>query len=614
MASRVAATKRRISAASMLRRRAIAVANPAAAGPGWAALSDYYSRLASDRDDRDDLNVVVAPRITATTAQERSGEKPCPPGYYLSMAARVALDGELLPAAPDKLDTSDPDHFQALACLHGVYEHEIGHALHTDSVQDAFRDRILSGAVRILEEIRMEARRIEDRAFAAKWLRVAALRLILAEAPTPETVAQAAHQAILTEGRVAAGSLKIEDVELISDALEDIFDPDELGELRSIMADTVAVEDGDNEALLAAAQRLVDLMPEEPGGRGGESLDGAAASALASAMAEALGDASKDASEDLEADPTAGGELDEMVSDAEEAEQEAAAQDGGDSPDGETVAESPVRPVTGGASRVSSASSGTRLSWKIRPPTTDERRTRNRLREKLRTARWRERVTIKIASLIPPGRLRQREAVRAAAERSMGRPTSARPFRRKRRRHAEMPTVRVGLAVDVHSSMGKAGCTAGTVWALAAALQDVDSMVAVTAFGDEVRDVIPAGRRVGGVPDYECASSAKRVAEAVLRLDEQLNWAASEAPGLLVVVTDGCWGDHERNLLEPELERLHALGVHTICLGTGDTPWGRPCNACAPKSPGFEHSTPVCSHEELVDVVAPVMIDMLAEA
>src|SRR5690606_13260247 len=93
----------------------------------------------------------------------------------------------------------------------------------------------------------------------------------------------------------AAGTLEASDVAHVTAILEEIFEPDELAELRSILLDTVAIEDGDVEAMIRVAERLTVAFPPDPsnsenqiaGGTGGRLKEAVAAAAEAAANAAA---------------------------------------------------------------------------------------------------------------------------------------------------------------------------------------------------------------------------------------------------------------------------------------------------------------------------------------
>ena len=257
-----------VSAAERLKGIVAGSVSPSAAGADWAELSGHYTELADVRSIRDDLNVICAPEAAMGH-----------PGYYMPANARIALDGSILPVSPENLDTENPEHLAALSALQGVFVHELGHAVHTDAMRAALDGKEAENS-RLLEEIRMEAKAIADRPQDAIWLRAATHKIILGGDQSPADIANREHAAriaVLIEGRVAAGTLKAEDAAEVTAALEAIFDPQELAELRDIFDKTVALEDGDTDGLTEQARRLRELIgnPEEGEGEGeGEQGEG----------------------------------------------------------------------------------------------------------------------------------------------------------------------------------------------------------------------------------------------------------------------------------------------------------------------------------------------------
>jgi hypothetical protein len=557
----------------MLRKRMAMTVSPAAAGPGWRALSEHLTELAEARSPRGDLNVLVAPGATAFTADERAGvdkdgkPKSPVPGYYMPSAARIALDGGLLPVAPERLDTSDPEHFKALAALHGVFVHELGHAVHTDSMEAAAKSKV-SGAVRLLEEIRMEARAVEDRPADAKWLRAAAAKILLTDRDDdgePRTKSQAAQLAVLTEGRVASGSLKVDDVLGVSAALEAIFDEDELSELRSIMEDTTAVADGDTDAMIAVAQRLADLVPPEEGdGEGGEGSGeglGAAGKALGKAVKEAAEKAADEAAEDLAGDEE--GEEADKTAEAVTGDPEVADELDEDAAD---ASPSTVSHGVGGGSAA--------VRWSERLPEPAERMERNKLSRIFKKARWRDRDRVTLASAAPPGRMRTREAMRGAAERSMGRMVTAKPFRQTKRRVVEQPRLKVAVLVDVSGSMGPyVADVASAMWICAGAVADIQGQMIGVAFGNEARIVVEPGKPSRNVMVFPADGGFESIGSGVQLADETISLGDPSSPRLIIIVSDGQWvNEGECALGEAELARLQATGAKVIQVGCGRMP------------------------------------------
>ena len=96
-----------------------------------------------------------------------------------------------------------------------------------------------------------------------------------------------------------------------------------------------------------------------------------------------------------------------------------------------------------------------------RPPTDPERVAARRVGRALSTAGVRDRVRTHTASAMPPGRLRMRGALAAAAQRAAGAVPTALPFTRTTRTTVPTPPLRLGIACDVSGSMVE---FAGVAW------------------------------------------------------------------------------------------------------------------------------------------------------
>ena len=219
-----------------------------AAGPGWEALSGLYTDLADVLTGRVDLTVVAAPLAADGV-----------PGRFVPSMLRIDVDGDLLPLAPDALDLGVKTHWRALAALHGVFIHELGHAEHTRWIPRRVPAPV-ADAMALLEEIRMESRVVADRPASAMWLRAAATTLICdGITEVPDSLWGAAHLATLTCGRVIAGSLLQSDVAPIVAALDAALGAPRRATLMGLWEDTIGVGDEDYDALAALAVAMLEL-------------------------------------------------------------------------------------------------------------------------------------------------------------------------------------------------------------------------------------------------------------------------------------------------------------------------------------------------------------------
>lgn len=572
------------SPAALLRSRVRgADLDAAAAGPGWHALSEWFSDLAETKAGRSDVTVVCAPNAPGG-----------PPGWWQPSTGRIALDGDLLPVAPEDLDTADQDHFAGLAALHGVFAHECGHATHTSGTP-ADWPRELAGTMALLEEIRMEAQVVRNRPADARWLRAASTHILLdaealaAAADSP--LAAAASTATLIEGRVVSGSLREEDVAELSAILDENIPADVREGLRELWEDVVRVADGDTVALGACAKRYRELVPDEEDGQGGGG-SGDVGAALAAAIAALAQEASADAQEELQG--SAEGQV--IVVGIEEVKDEADLNDAlaaAASPDGD--------PGDGAAG----AASGNGIRLGERPASAEERRARNELVKLLRRARFRERTVVRRASALPPGRLRPRAALVASAERAQGRMQTALPWRQTHRRQVEQPRLRAGILIDTSGSMsGAVAALASAGWVLTNAVADVEGTAMMAAFGDDVAVICDPGKPPKLVKQFEANGGTENISKALTLCDDGLQLLNGTGPRLIVVVSDGHWTPTESRLSTDWFMRLRRAGVAVIQVGIGSMP----------RDHGADLLCTIAEASDLPTVVGAACIKALAEA
>lgn len=513
--------------------RKMSEADPSAAGPAWRALSEAQTAVAATRTGGMPLTVLTAPDAPGG-----------PPGVCAVKAARIMLDGGMLPVAPDQLDPlANKEHMRALGTMHGVLLHECGHAVHTPEDRDELRDtegRVFE-CVTLLEELRMESQVIRSRPEDAKWLRVASKELLLREDEL-EGEGAAFGAAVLVEGRVAAGTLKQEDVASVSKIVAGEIEKDTHEAILDICSRACNVADTDLASLISLGEELAELMPEQTGEQGGSGAE--LSEQIKEAIEEALGGEglSEEAREEL----------------AELLEDKKARED---------IAEA----IEKQAKSMAGAADGAAPDSDEREATAEERKARNALHARLRKVRWRERATTHRSSLLPPGRLKAREALRRSAEKDVGKMTSARPWRAKKRRMVELPKLTCGILLDTSGSMwGTEKEMAGALWAISHAVHDNGGKVAATLFGNTSETIFPSGEPPRHVRQFSPAGGTEHVAEGIELLGKELGWEKEEGPRLLVIVSDGYW--MEGSSADWAIEEAQRKGIVVIQVGIGRKP------------------------------------------
>jgi hypothetical protein len=409
------------------------------------------------------------------------------------------------------------------------------------------------------------------------YLRAAAAHLVSVPPGSPGdgtphlTRWQAARAFTLLCGRAAAGVLDDEDVAPVASAAADVLGEAAAGDLAGILREAVTLPDGDTAALLDAARRWLRVagLPETgdfpglaagPGcgtgtapGAAGDSLapdpgTGAAGSAEAgsgetsaedpvvSSVAAVVASIASAAAETAGAEAEAEAEAHRAAADPSAAVVEARAREAASRAAAAEAAETVFRSSVhgrGGGYRGSPVKGS-------RTPTDAERAAANELAAALRRARYRARAVTWAASPVPPGRLVGRAALLAEAQRDLGIPVTARPFRARVRRQVDQPPLAVGIAADVSGSMGWATAPmASASWIFAQAAARIRGRVAVVAFGNRVTPVVTTGAPLRDVPILAARDGEESFTLAIRALDGALGLSTGRGARLLVIVSDG---------------------------------------------------------------------------
>jgi hypothetical protein len=508
------------------------------------------------------------------------------PGYYQPQRKLVGLEGGILPCAPDLLDLSLPDHFEALANLYGIYLHECGHAVHTKflpatlptSMQDVAREMVL------LEEPRMEAAVVRDTARDAIWLRASSLQLDVGQSERVQAAAgyevrEAIWKCILVEGRVMADVLSADDARPFSQAVEKVLGQPAHAKLLDIIQSAVQLNDGDLKGLEAQARRLRELVPPDPE-RCGLTLTSSQVRELIVQSSQTLAQASAKAAMQLH-DGSQGGKLQSLMSTFAGAHAKALSQMEPSAPQppapsstAETAQESSPDPFT----QAGQPSLG-KIRYTPRRPTRQEGLLSRRLAARIRKARWRGRGKTRIDSVLPPGKLRPRRALQAKAQQALGLVPQSAIWQQTRHRQTEKPYPRCAILVDTSWSMkSSAPIVSSCLWVISQAIHAENGRTLGIAFGDDLALVAPPGRPSPHVLEFEANGGTGFVAGALQIAYDRLELGnARKGPRVVVIVSDGDWTD------KPEVTRklkwLKELGVRILLVDHGKLPPAEPCSA-----------------------------------
>jgi len=500
------------------------------------------------------------------------------------------LDGldpaTLLPASP-----ADRERYPA---LWGLLVHEAAHAEHSRWRPPEDTPAPVNAAADLLEEVRMEAAHLAERPADRRWLRAAAIKLILSDltppAPDPATAPpaisvpavpaqpasagpaappplrmtaqDAAHTAGLLLARTDAGILEPAETDHLETVIAAIVGPDTLDQLRAVWREARTTGDHDAHGMLALGRRWCELVgidpdaePNLPTGSGstagGEEEPGPAQpSPLADAVAAALDVIHLTNTTPTLPSPAARGAAKLAAQQAEKRTQATARQ----------IADEVFGGNRTGRGRTTAA--------RTRPPTVAEQAAARRLARALRDASLRERTHIKISSATPPGRLRMRAALSADAQRAAGAVPTAEPFTRTISRTTPAPPLRVGIACDVSGSMSRfAGPVASAAWILARAASHLpDADTASVTFGRYVRPITYPGTSPTLVTTFPTGGTDEAFTRALGALDGALDLTRPGTARLIVVLSDGYFYTHETNAGRLRLDRLTTSGAAVLWL------------------------------------------------
>lgn len=462
----------------------------------WLGLSAALSWSIGRLVDRNDLTVYTAPGAAGLL-----------PARTNLVTGEIELDGALLGVPPDSVRPGLVRDHSRYAALWGALLHEVGHARHSRWITAVPASEARSAgyaAALLLEEARVEAALLRRRPGDRRWLRAAA-RLLRFTAP-PEEVRtdpwHAGQAAAVVLGRVDAGVLNDRETRPLHRVLRDALGAETLGELRRLWRTAIATADGDTAAMLELGDAWCEVLEIGP-----------------------------DDIPDLDLDDDAVGPHPLLLAGRDQAYGAA-----GPGTIGEEDADAPGDGLHAGQGAPDGAH-----AWHLRPPTAAELAGARRLSRELRDAAYREAVPIPVASATPGGRLKVRQALTADAQRDLGLPPTARPWRIIQRRRPPEPELRVGICCDVSASMDAYfEPLASAAWMLAWGCRWSNGISATATFGTTARLVAGPGVARRQVQTFEPEDHTQDLDEAIHRLDAALGLDQDAgAARLLILVTDG---------------------------------------------------------------------------
>ena len=430
-------------------------------------------------------------------------------------------------------------------------------------------------ALMSLEESRIEHHGVVNFPANRVFLRACALEIVLhdinasADEHLAHGVRAVAGLAALTCARADAGSLDYADVVEIKNIVIDFLGDEVYASLRDIWCRFQAHDNHTNPAVLYELAReweklLANLAKErgepekpQPGGPGSDVIiiiDGVIED-IKEALGEAAGEVAIASNDEVQEQEQKEDWKDVVDMRSQAARQQKDHKDVANEVFAKTTSEMGV--TTGSRSRLA----------EIRDALPTERAAAVKIANLLERAKYRERDEHEISSILPPGRLRTRAMVQEAAYRAQGSMQHAQPWKRTVRKHTDDPTLKIGVMVDISGSMASAmQPMAVTAWAMSEAGRRVQAQTAMVYYGEDVFPTLKPGQHLDKVNIYTAPDGTEKFDKAFKALDGSLNLLHGSGARLLVVVSDGCYTDAERDKAKEWVRACDKEGVAVLWL------------------------------------------------
>lgn len=429
-------------------------------------------------------------------------------------------------------------------------------------------------ALMLLEEGRIEEQGLKLHSRMRSFLRACAMELVVGDAeetfPEKSNTEAAALLTALVWGRVDAGILRLHDVVEVTNLIDDFLGLDVVIALRDIATRTRAhALHRDGTAMYPLAKEWAALIREvaeekgEPqpgtGGTGSEGEGEGEGSSFGSALKDALMDALAESADNVEISNAGDLEDQESKEKSEEIVKSRASE------------AKEMKQAKDMAAKVFSKGTGPgdcgtgSVLFASRAPEGGERVAATVIAKRLEKAKYRDRDATEIASVLPPGRLRARAVVQAAAMRERGVMAQAEAWRRTVRKHTDEPTLNVGVLVDISGSMGDAmQPMATTAYVLSEAVNRVQGRAAMVYYGNDVFPTLRPGERLSEVKVYSAPDGTEKFDKAFQAVDGALNLLHGDGARLLVVVSDGHYTSEETRACSAWMKRCADAGVAVV--------------------------------------------------
>jgi hypothetical protein len=203
-----------------------------------------------------------------------------------------------------------------------------------------------------------------------------------------------------------------------------------------------------------------------------------------------------------------------------------------------------------------------------RSPSLDERKMAVTIAKAFEKAKYRDRIITTQTTARPPGRLNTSLAMQGRAIKAAGGHSTVEPWKSATRKHVEDPSLRLGIMGDISGSMSSTmPAMAVATWVMQEAAYRIQGKVASVYFGGTVFSVLKPGEHQDKVTTFSAPDSSHAFDKAFRALDGALNLLDGEGARLLIINSDGNYGQDELKAVIKWLKLCKAKGVAVVWLG-----------------------------------------------
>ncbi|MFI7208065.1 VWA domain-containing protein [Micromonospora aurantiaca (nom. illeg.)] len=524
----------------------------------WRAWSQAWTRHVPLLTGRTDLTVLVAPGAAGDA----------PECFYPDLH-RIEVDATYIAERPDITDPAKARHKRLVPTGYGLLVHGAAHAAHSRWNTPPGTPPILADVADLLEESRAEGRQRARRRGDRRWLRHVVKTLLDPDQAAVDDPWHAGQLAGLLLARVDARIVTSKDVRSVRAAVTGVLGRARLRQLRDIWREAHTCEDTDVDTMITLARRWCQVLgidpdqqydtPEPDAGQ----FPGRLAAALVDYLAVASG----------------------------------------------------VTPAAYTASLLARRHSPP-SEWDRRDPTEEEHRAARDLANRLRQARTHHPEPGRRPSVIPPGRLRTRQAITADAQTAAGQLPTAAPWQQRAHLPPEKPRLHLAILVDLSGSMARyTEAMSSAAWIFAHAARRAQATTTTIGFGDRTTVLVPPRTYPTQVLHMRTDFATATFPQAVKVADQLLDLRHGRTLRMLAVVSDGYLDDIPAG--QQLVTTLHRAGCAVLWLHPTDPPTaGQQTDPAQMWRHTFTHATTltVADPVEAVTAIADAAVAALAQA